>query len=418
MEPDPWQVEVLVGNHRRLLLNCCRQAGKSTVVAWLSLIEALSNPGSLVLLLSRSLRQSKELFDLVKDFHERLRSPGLKRATAHELRLTQQSRIVSLPCKADTIRGFANVRLLVIDEAARVPDDLYRSVRPMLAVSGGRLVCLSTPWGRRGFFYDAWAHGGDIWHRIAVPASMVSRIRPEHLEEERQVQGPSWFRQEYECSFEALKGLVYTDFARCVVPGPAPAGRKVGGIDFGFANPFAAVWGVVDRDDVLWLTGEHYCRQRPLSYHAQQLPRGVRWWADPSGATEIAELRCASFLVSAGNNALMPGIAAVTARLESGRLKVVEGACPNLLAEAQLYRYATERVDQRSEQPVDAYNHALGALRYLVSKLDAHQMARLRKSPSGSESAPSPAAPPQPPAQKVIALKVEPNGKQTWIFHR
>jgi hypothetical protein len=41
-----------------------------------------------------------------------------------------------------------------------------------------------------------------------------------------------------------------------VVPGPAPqAGRKVGGIDFGFRNPFAAVWGTVDAHGVLWLTG-------------------------------------------------------------------------------------------------------------------------------------------------------------------
>ena len=55
MEPDPWQIEVLEGNHQRLLLNCCRQGGKSTVVAWLSLIDALQNPGSLILLLSRSL---------------------------------------------------------------------------------------------------------------------------------------------------------------------------------------------------------------------------------------------------------------------------------------------------------------------------------------------------------------------------
>lgn len=91
------------------------------------------------------------------------------------------------------------------------------------------------------------------------------------------------------------------------------AGRKVGGIDFGFRNPFAAVWGTLDGDGVLWLTGEHYCRQRPLSYHAQHLPHDVVWYADPSGATERSELRCAGFTVHAGVNALRPGIAAVSA---------------------------------------------------------------------------------------------------------
>jgi hypothetical protein len=56
LEPDPWQVEVLEAGHPRLLLNCCRQAGKSTVVALLGLVEALWVPASKVLLVSRSLR--------------------------------------------------------------------------------------------------------------------------------------------------------------------------------------------------------------------------------------------------------------------------------------------------------------------------------------------------------------------------
>jgi hypothetical protein len=62
------------------------------------------------------------------------------------------SRIISLPGDEATVRTYSNVQLIVIDEASRVPDDLYYSVRPMLATSNGRLVCLSTPRGKRGFF--------------------------------------------------------------------------------------------------------------------------------------------------------------------------------------------------------------------------------------------------------------------------
>src|ERR1700730_18393756 len=150
-DPDPWQVQVIDGKDRRLLLNCSRQAGKSTAVALLSLLEALYNPGSLILLLSRTLRQSAELFSKVAEFPRRIRSPLLEQRTKYEIRFQHTSRIVSLPCEPDTIRGFSNVHLLVIDDAARVPDELYRAVRPMLAVSDGRLICLSTPHGRRGF---------------------------------------------------------------------------------------------------------------------------------------------------------------------------------------------------------------------------------------------------------------------------
>jgi hypothetical protein len=391
LEPDPWQREVLEAGHPRLLLNCCRQAGKSTVVALLGLAEALFVPFTKVLLVSRSFRQSAELFRTVTDYYALLGSPLKTRKTGEELLLENGSRIVCLPCKEETIRGYSRVNLLIIDEAARVPDDLYRAVRPMLTVSKGRLICLSTPYGKRGFFYDAWANGGDDWARIEVAAAQVPRFDPAYLAKERRGMGEAWYRQEYCCSFEALEGLVYPDFARCVVPGPAPkAGRHVGGIDFGFRNPFAAVWGVLDADKVLWLTGEHYARQRPLSFHARHLPRDVYWYADPAGANERSELLHAGFRVAEGANALRPGIAAVSARLENGTLRVVAGCCPNLLAEAALYRYGDGPTAAQGETPVNAHNHALAALRYLVSRLDAGRMAR-----DGSPRPPDP-APPKP----------------------
>jgi hypothetical protein len=375
-DPDPWQLAVLESRDPWLLLNCSRQAGKSTVVAILALAEALFSNGSMIVILSRSHRQSSELFRLLLDMHRRLGQPMTVRRNAQELLLANHSRVVCLPCREDTIRGYAHVDVLIIDEAARVPDDVYRAVRPMLAVSGGRLICLSTPYGKCGFFWDAWANGGPEWARIEVPAHRVSRISAAFLETERRALGEAWFRQEYCCSFEARQGLVFPDFARCVVQGPAPAGgRRVGGIDFGFRNPFAAVWGTVDRDGVLWLDGEHYCRSKPISYHATRLPRDVMWYADPSGANERSELRLADFKVCKGDNSLRPGLARVSARLDAGTLKVVEGTCPNLLAEAALYRYSDEPVEHRAEVPVDEHNHALSALRYLLSRLDARRMS-------------------------------------------
>jgi hypothetical protein len=170
---------VLRGDQQRLLLNCCRQAGKSTAVALHALVEAIFSDNLLVLLVLRSYRQSQELFRILTGFFDRLEAPLKKRQTSDELLLANDSRIVCLPCREETIRGYSNVGLLIIDEAARVPDDLYRAVRPMLAVSNGRMICLSTPYGKRGFFHDAWATGGDDWQRIEVPAERISRITPE-----------------------------------------------------------------------------------------------------------------------------------------------------------------------------------------------------------------------------------------------
>jgi hypothetical protein len=391
LAPDPWQIEMLESKHPQMLLNCCRQSGKTTVVGMFALIEALYKPMTRVVILSRSHRQSREMLKTISFFFDLFGQLSKKRVTAVEIELTNLSRIVSLPCREDTIRGFAAVDLVIIDEAARVPDDLYRAVRPMVAVSKGRIICLSTPYGKRGFFWKAWAQGGADWARIEVPASKCPRIAAEFLERERRELGEEWFRQEYFCSFESVEGLVYPDFKKCVVTqlpahvadvtaaNPEPRNHSteafLGGIDFGYRNPFAAIWGVRDRDDILWITGERYGRQQPLHVHAEHLPKSLMWYADPSGANDIASLTYAGFLVRKASNAIRPGIAAVAARLRAGTLRVLEGRCPNLLAEAELYKYGTDGTAQGAEIPLDENNHALDALRYLVCGVDGYRTA-------------------------------------------
>lgn len=201
MPPDPWQADFLRSTDPRVLLNCSRQSGKSTVTALLGVHTALYEPGALVLLLSPSLRQSQELFRKALDTYRALANPvPVEAESALRLELENGSRIVSLPGKEQTVRGFSGVRLLAVDEAARVPDNLYFSIRPMLAVSGGRLVALSTPFGTRGWWFEAW-RSAEPWRRFQVPAEQCPRISAEFLEEERRTMGEWWFRQEYGCDF-------------------------------------------------------------------------------------------------------------------------------------------------------------------------------------------------------------------------
>ncbi len=201
IKPDPWQVRLLRSPARRILLNCCRQSGKSTMTALLAIHTSLYKPKSLVLLLSPTLRQSQELFRKVLAFYRILDRPVPPEAeTRLSLELENGSRVVSLPGKETTIRGFSAVSLLVCDEAARVPDELYYAIRPMLAVSGGRLIALSTPFGTRGWWYEAW-RSDESWERFKVPATECPRISPEFLEQERRALGEWWFRQEYFCEF-------------------------------------------------------------------------------------------------------------------------------------------------------------------------------------------------------------------------
>ncbi len=211
MAPDPWQARVLQSSARRILLLCTRQGGKSETASSLALKVALLQPKALILILSPTLRQSGELFrqKLLKQWRMLGQPCYLKAPTQLELELDNGSRIISLPENESGIRGYSAVSLLVIDEAAKVDDTLYRTVRPMIAVSGGRIIALSTPWGRRGWFYEEWT-GKEAWLRIEVKASQCPRIPAKFLEEERRVLGPRWYSQEYEVNFEDVVGSIFS----------------------------------------------------------------------------------------------------------------------------------------------------------------------------------------------------------------
>ena len=211
MEPDPWQRDVLQGTAKQMLLCCSRQSGKSAITAALAVHIAVTQPDSLILLLSKSERQSTNLFKQCMHFYRSVRWGMLPTSEAAlTLRLANGSEIVALPGQEGTVRSFSSVRLIVVDEGAFVPDELYYSVRPMLAVSGGRLIALSTPHGNRGWYYEAWMNGGDSWERHMVTAYECPRITPEFLEEERRALGEFWFSQEYECKFLDSESHAFT----------------------------------------------------------------------------------------------------------------------------------------------------------------------------------------------------------------
>jgi hypothetical protein len=251
LHPDPWQRKVLESAARQIALLCSRQVGKSTVAAALALKTALLEAPATVLVVSPSERQSGETIRKVKTLYWTLagkgkraqggsvqalrqsatdgarldaawaRLPAKERESALQMHLANGSRIVGLPGNEGTIRGFSDINLLVIDEASGVPDQLYFAVRPMLAVSHGRLLALTTPKGKRGWFWEVfekWKNETDpakreterlAWERYEVRAEQCPRITPAFLAEEKAAMGDVWFRQEYGCSFEDVVGAVF-----------------------------------------------------------------------------------------------------------------------------------------------------------------------------------------------------------------
>ena len=172
LDPDPRQIEVLQSTARYGILNCSRQWGKSTIAAAKAVHRAFTQPKSTILVASPTDRQSGELLHkataMVATLGIRPRSDG---SNANSLLFPNGSRIVGLPGTEGNVRGFSAASLVLIDEAARVDDAMYKALRPMLAVGQGDMWLMSTPRGKQGFFYDCWEHGGPGWFRISVPAT-------------------------------------------------------------------------------------------------------------------------------------------------------------------------------------------------------------------------------------------------------
>lgn len=201
--PDPWQAELLRSTDPRVLLNIHRQGGKSLATAAMSVGEAIQHDDSLILLVSRTQRQSDELFRKILKLYRSLGSPiPPVEDQARMLSLSNGSRIVSLPGDPDNLRSFSAPRLILVDEASRVPDAMEGALSPMLAtVPDGRMIYLSTPFGARGFFHRRWEDQETPWRRFEVRATECPRIAPEFLAFERIRLGQRMFAQEYLCEF-------------------------------------------------------------------------------------------------------------------------------------------------------------------------------------------------------------------------
>lgn len=183
------------------------------------------------------------------------------------------------------------------------------------------------------------------------------------------------------------EGLVYPSFDECIVDDPGFLVQPtVGGIDFGFRDPFAAIWGHVDYDGCLWITGCRYKSQVTIPIHSEAIPRDVRYWCDPAEPGLRVELRHAGhdavpcMHISARGaggekrNPLLHGIDLVSDRIRNKRLKVVRNDGTKwLIREAGIYHYDPEKA---GENPVDEDNHSMDALRYLIVGLDRGKVAK------------------------------------------
>jgi hypothetical protein len=134
-------------------------------------------------------------------YHKLDGAPDLNAESALRCELGNGSRVIALPGNEKTVRGYSGAKLILLDEAARIEDELVQALTPMMATVKGSLIALSTPRGKQGWFAKTWHDGGGDWTRVRVPASQCPRLSKEFLDGELKALGALAFSEEYDLAF-------------------------------------------------------------------------------------------------------------------------------------------------------------------------------------------------------------------------
>ncbi|MHA1876735.1 MAG: terminase large subunit domain-containing protein [Promethearchaeota archaeon] len=199
-KPFEYQRKLLLSNSKRITFRSGRQVGKTTIAAGRAIHHALSHENRQVLIVSPTQRQSSIMFRKIRSLlKHRLIFDEIESESQTMITFKNGSEIHSLPGNnPDTIRGFSPTKSIV-DEAAFVKDELFVALEPSLAATNGGLEMYSSPFGKRGRFYNSFDEEGFEKYHIKSKESPL--ITDEFLQNARKSKTELEYLQEYEGEF-------------------------------------------------------------------------------------------------------------------------------------------------------------------------------------------------------------------------
>lgn len=210
---DPWQLEYMQAapTSGRIAIAASRQSGKSTVTALFVAYALIFFPNTQILVASRSLRQASYYLDKVREaVLTILPKKALPQLNRLSMELPNGSLIISVPtAQPDAGRGFSP-QLMLIDEAAFAPDNLFTAMMPSVAATHGALHMISSPNGRQGRFFEAFeGNATDVYWTQRVQWMDCPRMTQEQMDLEKIAMGAFAFRQEFLSEFLTPHGAFF-----------------------------------------------------------------------------------------------------------------------------------------------------------------------------------------------------------------
>lgn len=281
-----------------------------------------------------------------------------------------------------------------MDEGGQLGNKAFNAVTGRTGAKQGSILVTTTPYiSNEGFgplhkvWMPAFQSGDQDYLMLHFPSIANPAYPQEEFERAKRNMTPETFKARYEGLFVAVEGLVYPAFNRTLVNLNMKQIKEllsecetvIGGLDFGWNDPFAGLAGCIDKDDVLWIWYERYKSQTVMEVHADALPKfknkSLLWYSehDPQN---IRTLKRAGHRIKRAPKhiGISAGIIMVNGRIYSNKLKVIENRCPAAIAEAEQYHYPEKNEEVVGDKPIDKDNHAMDALRYLITGHDRKQV--------------------------------------------
>ena len=214
-----------------------RQVGKTTMAENLLLQVAFDYTGTTSVLVEPTLDQSRRVYkDILKagkDSNTILRNNDVRL----EIEFRNGSSILFKSAEQrDNLRGFTVTGLLVVDECAFIPDEIFDILLPTTDVHRAPILLISTPKLKQGFFfryYTAGMEGNPMITSIDFNQFDTSfMLSPEKLEQYRSMMPRAQFTTEYLGEFLDSDAVLFTNLKECVGE-PEKRGHLYLGIDWG-----------------------------------------------------------------------------------------------------------------------------------------------------------------------------------------
>ena len=199
IEYDKWQRDVLDYNGHFLLCTG-RQVGKTTTYAAKAAEYMVEHAGSRIIVVSLTEDQAELIIIMTLTYleqnHKEKIKKGQKNITKKKIILKNKSQILARPVgqTGDAVRGFTG-DVLIIDEAAKMPESIFTAAKPTLLTTGGQIWMCSTPFGKQGYFYESWLNKNNRFK--------VFHISSEEVIEKREI-GDIWTLERREGALRML----------------------------------------------------------------------------------------------------------------------------------------------------------------------------------------------------------------------